>query len=127
MLGYYESRTVVHIGNKLGLNIQGTDNKCESCAKGKAEQRKLTEISETKRKRRGARHYMDISTVRDENYGGGKCCLLVLNDATDVFWSMILKKKSNLCEKILELILDLESKLKYSIFFNQQVCVLTIL
>ena len=55
---------------------------------------------------------MDINTVRDKSYGGGKHWFLVIDDATDVCWSRILKKKSDLCGKMLESILDLLTKLR---------------
>ena len=71
ILHHCESRKVIHTGNKLGLNIQGTVDECESCGKGKAKQRKLPKISETKIKRRGEILFMDISKVRDKSYGGG--------------------------------------------------------
>ena len=38
--------------------------------------------------------------------------MLVLDDATDICWSRILKKKSDLCGKMLESILDLLTKLR---------------
>ena len=66
MLHHCESRTVVHTGNKLGLDIQGTVDECESCGKGKDKQSKLLKISETKSKRRGERLFMDINTVKDK-------------------------------------------------------------
>ena len=106
---------MTYTDNKLGLNIQGTVDECESCGKGKAKQKKLPKITETRSKRRGERIFMDISTVRDKSYGGGKHWLLVLDDSTDVCWSRILKKKSDLCEKMLELILDLKTKLRVTV------------
>ena len=53
---------------------------------------------------------MDISSVKYKSYGGGKHLLLVLDDATDVSWSYILKKKSELTENMIQLILDLKNK-----------------
>ena len=58
---------------------------------------------------------MDISTVRDKSYRGGKHWILLLDDTTCMCWSMILKKKSDLCEKMLELVLDLKTKLRITV------------
>ena len=68
MLHHCESKTVIHTGNKLGLDIQGKVEECESCNKGKAKQKKLPKISETKSKRRGERLFIDISTIKDKSY-----------------------------------------------------------
>ena len=53
---------------------------------------------------------MDISSLKHKRYGGEKQWLLVVDDATDANWSYIQKKKSELAENMIQLILDLKNK-----------------
>ena len=117
ILHHCETNTVIHTGSKLGLKIQDTMNDCESCAKAKAKQKKMAKVTDTKSNVRGERLFMDISTIKQKSYGGGKHWLLAMDDSTDVCWSHILKQKSDLCEKMLGLILDLKAKSKAKVKF----------
>ena len=109
-LCHSEKRTTLNTGNKLGIKIQGTLEDCESCGEAKANQKKLPKVTESTSKVRGERLHIDISSVKYKSYGGGKHWLLVVDDATDVNWSYIQKKKSELTENMIQLILDLKNK-----------------
>ena len=109
-LCHSEKRITLNTENKLGIKIQGTFGDCESCDEAKAKQKKLPKVTESTSKIRGERLHIDISSVKYKSYGGGKHWLLVVDDATDVNWSYIQKKKSELTENMIQLILDLKNK-----------------
>ena len=55
----------------------------------------------------GERLYMDISSIKGENYGGLKCWALVVDDYSGYCWIYFLNHKSDLKLKLLDLILEL--------------------
>ena len=61
----------------------------------------------------GERLFLDISSVKTTSIGGAKFWLLVQDDATDMCWSFFLKKKSDLAQSVLTLIINL--RLQHSI------------
>ena len=61
----------------------------------------------------GERLFMDISSTRHLSMGGKRYWLLVIDDCTDYSWSFFLKHKSNLPDKMIELIKDLKEKHNY--------------
>jgi hypothetical protein len=56
----------------------------------------------------GERVYLDISSIRDESYGGSRFWVLVVDDYTDYCWSILLKHKSDLKSKVMTLLTDLK-------------------
>ena len=49
----------------------------------------------------GERVYRDISSIGDESYGGSCFWVLLLDDYTDLCWSILLDNKSNLKVKVM--------------------------
>jgi hypothetical protein len=51
---------------------------------------------------------LDISSIKDVSYGGSKFWVFIVDDFTDYCWSMFLKNKSELKEKMFPLLTDLK-------------------
>jgi hypothetical protein len=56
----------------------------------------------------GERVYLDISSIRDESYGGSCFWVLLVDDYTDYCWRIFLKNKSDLKSKVMTLLTDLK-------------------
>ena len=52
----------------------------------------------------GERLFIDIGSVKAESYGGSKFWLLIVDDCTDMCWSIFLKKKSDLPKAMLKVL-----------------------
>jgi hypothetical protein len=71
---------------------------CKDCAVAKARQEKLNQDWKGGNQVPGKRVDLDISYIRDENYGHSCFWVLFVNDYTDYCWSIFLKHKSDLKE-----------------------------
>jgi hypothetical protein len=56
----------------------------------------------------GERVYLDISSIRDESYGGSCFWVLLVDDYSDYCWSIFLKNKSDLKSKVMTLLTNLK-------------------
>jgi hypothetical protein len=56
----------------------------------------------------GERVYLDISSIRDESYGGSRFWVLLVDDCADYCWSIFLKHKSDLKSKVMTLFTNLK-------------------
>jgi transposase InsO family protein len=56
----------------------------------------------------GEQVYLDISSIKDVSYGGYKFWVLIVDDYTNYCWSIFLKNKSELKEKMFPLLTDLK-------------------
>jgi hypothetical protein len=65
----------------------------------------------------GERVYLDMSSIRDESYGGSCFWALLVDEYSDYCWSIFLKNKSDLKSKVMTLLIDLkiaEINVKYN-------------
>jgi hypothetical protein len=56
----------------------------------------------------GERLYIDISSIKNESFGGSKFWVLIVDDYTDYCWSLFLKHKADLKDKMFKLLTDLK-------------------
>jgi hypothetical protein len=91
-----------------GLKLTGMLTICENCALAKARQKNVNKEWKGSSKIPGERIYLDISSVRDVSFGGAKFWVLIVDDYTDYCWSLFLKDKSELKEKMMTLLTDLK-------------------
>jgi hypothetical protein len=89
-----------------GLKLKGDFKVCEDCAVAKARQKKLNKDWKVGSQVPGERVYLDISSIRDESYGGSCFWVLLVDDCTDYCWSIFLKHKSDLKSKVMTLLTD---------------------
>jgi len=92
------------------IKVTGTLEPCEDCKLSKARQKNVTKLSEGTAPAPGERLCVDISSVRDVSFGRNKFWILVLDDKTDMIWSMFVKYKSELARKVDALIDAIETR-----------------
>jgi hypothetical protein len=99
-----------------GLKLKGNFKVCKDCAVAKARQKNLKKDWKGGSQVSGERFYLDISSIRDEIYGGSCFWALLVDDCSDYCWSIFLKNKSELKSKVMTLLTDLkiaETNVKY--------------
>ena len=75
------------------MKVTGKLEVCEDCALGKAKQKKIPKIAESKSKKAGDTIMFDVSSFKHKSYRGAKPWLAIVDDHTDMCWSKVLKKK----------------------------------
>ena len=65
----------------------------------------------------GERLAFDVSSIKSRSYGGAKFWLLVMDDCTGFIWSHFLKHKSQVKDKMVELIKHLKMKFGHQVKF----------
>ncbi len=110
MLGHPGKETTIKTSKYYGVIVEGNLDPCDACALSKSKQKNVAKKSEVKATRAGERLFMDTSSIKAKSFGGSKFWLLVVDDYTDMCWCFLLKNKSEMCNKMLELVKDLKSK-----------------
>ena len=88
--------------------MTGTEKKCQNCDISKIHIKILNKTNPHKSTIRGERIYTDISSVKDRRYGGIEYWILIEDEATRMKWSIFIKKKSEMGEKLAVFIQELE-------------------
>ena len=111
-LGHIGEQQVRDTAKMLGLILTGKPGKCQHCAISKARQKNITKTVQHEKgsDKPGQRLFFDISSVRERSLGGSKFWLLVVDDATDMSWSMFLKQKSELSKHMITFVKSLEAQ-----------------
>jgi hypothetical protein len=91
-----------------GLKLKGDFKVCKDCAVAKARQKNLNKEWKGRSQVPEERVYLDISSIRDESYGGSCFWVLLVDHYTDCCWSIFLKQNSNLKGKVMTLLTDLK-------------------
>jgi hypothetical protein len=68
-----------------GLKLKGNFKVCKDCAVAKARQKNLNKDWKCGIQMPGERFYLDISSIRDESYGGSCFWVLLVDDYSDYF------------------------------------------
>jgi hypothetical protein len=91
-----------------GLKLKGDFKVSKDCSVAKARQKNLNKDWKGGSQVSGERGYLDISSIRDESYGGPCFLVLLVDDFSDYCWSIFLKNKSDLKCKVMTLLTDLK-------------------
>jgi hypothetical protein len=94
-----------------GLKLKGNFKVRKDCSFAKARHKNLNKDWKGGSQVPGERFYLDISSIRDESYGGygGSCFwVLLVDDYTGYCWSIFLKHKSDLNSKVMTLLTNLK-------------------
>ena len=103
-LGHIGEEQVCATAKNLESSLVGKPKRCEHCAINKACQKKSKKtLAEDKTFTTAGEHsFLDISSIKASSFGGSKFWLLVVDDATDMSWSIFLKHKSELSKRMTE-------------------------
>jgi len=107
ILGHCGSDRLEKTAKIHNFKLCGEFQTCEECAIAKGRQKNINKEWKGGSQVPGERLYLDISSVRDASYGGSKFWALIVDDYTDFCWSIFLKNKSDLKDKMFSLLTDL--------------------
>jgi hypothetical protein len=108
MIGHFGLDCLKKTAQVHGLKLKSDFKICEDCAVAKARKKNLNKDWKGGSQVSGGRVYLDISSIRDESYGGSCFWALSVDDYSDYCWSIFLKNKSGLKSKVMTLSTDLK-------------------
>ena len=109
ILGHCGEASARLTGKELGYEVIGTFDTCEACSIGKARQKNVNKDWKGGSLTAGERLYVDISSIQGVSFGGAKFWALIVDDYSGYCWSYFLKAKSELKEKVIDLINELKN------------------
>jgi hypothetical protein len=107
ILGHCSSDRLEKTSKIHYFKLCGEFQTCEECDIAKARQKNINKDWKGGSQVPGERLYLDISSVRDASYGGSKFWALIVDNYIDFCWSIFLKNKSDLKEKMFSMLTDL--------------------
>lgn len=110
LLGHMGDAKVKIMAKHMGIKLTGKAIECEHCDLAKAKRKKIAKDNEEKTNIPGERLYIDISLIKSKSAGGKKHWLLVVDEATDMKFSIFMKKKSHLPGEMMKLLEELRVK-----------------
>jgi hypothetical protein len=84
MIGHCGVNRLKKTAQVHGLKLKGDFKVCEDCAVAKTRQKNLNKDWKCGIQVPGERVYLDISSIRDESYGGSRFWVLLVDDCTDI-------------------------------------------
>jgi hypothetical protein len=109
ILGHCGEASARLTGKALGYEVIGIFDTCEACSIGKAKQKNINRQWKGGSSVPGERLYVDIISIQGACFGGAKLWALVVNDFSGYCWSNFLRAKSELKERILDLVKELKN------------------
>jgi hypothetical protein len=97
-------------GDSLNLELTGKFETCEDCVKGKAKQKNIEKFAEKKSTKPFEKIYVDISTITATSVGGKKNWVLIVDEFTNMKWSLFIKNKSDFPSEMLNFIKKISSQ-----------------
>jgi hypothetical protein len=91
-----------------GLKHSGNFETCKECSVTKARQKNVNKNWLNLSDVPGERLYIDISSIAEKIFGGPKFWALIIDNYSDYCWSFILRRKSDLKEKVKTFLNDLQ-------------------
>lgn len=117
LLGHPSEAKTRAVASYYGVKLTGEFKVCSHCAEAKARAAAIPKTVEDEKRSKtpGERLAFDVSSIRARSYGGSKYWLLVMDDATGFIWSYFLRYKSQVKDKMVELIKHLDRKHNYNV------------
>jgi hypothetical protein len=94
ILGHLGEQRVRATARRLGITLRGDIHMCKNCAIAKSKQKNVPAVSTKKVTCKGARIFIDITSVQSVSLGGAKFSLMIKDEFSDYVWSLFLKNKS---------------------------------
>ena len=109
-LGHPAEEMVKLTGDYMKLSIRGkmkNCENCENCAIGKMRQKNVEKGPKEKSSKLGFRFYIDIALSKFTSTGGSNYWFLAVDEATHMKFSLFLKQKSDVKEKLIPFLKEL--------------------
>ena len=90
--------------------LTGKLEPCEHCKIANAKQKDVPKTTETRSEKPGERVFLDISYAAQKTMGGSKFWLLMVDDATGMAWSRMLKKKSDTTKEVMSFLRRMKAR-----------------
>ena len=104
-LGHVSLDTLKRVSKKYNIKLTGELKKCTDCAMGGLKRKKINKQDQSRKKLRiGDRIGIDITYINESSIGGAKYWLMGIEYVTAFKISMFLKRKSDLSEKVIDMI-----------------------
>ena len=113
-LGHVCEETTRAYAKANNIVLFGKFEKCVDCGLAKARQKNLARVANNKATRKGERIFLDVSSVRHESIGGSRFWVLLVDEFTKYKWSKFLKRKSDLKDKVLPTLQEINNDFKIS-------------
>jgi hypothetical protein len=109
ILGHCGEASTRLTGKALGYEVIGTFDTCKACSIGKVKQKNINKQWKGGSSVPGERLSVDISSIQGVSFGGAKFLALVVDDFSGYCWSYFLRAKSELKERIVDLVKELKN------------------
>ena len=110
IFGHCDDRMTEASARKYGYVLYGGYEPCHHCLKAKVRQKNISKVPRERRKRKGELTFWDISSTRYKSVGGTKFWNLIVDDCTNMMFSIFLKSKSDLPKKGIQFIKRIKNK-----------------
>jgi len=100
IFGHVHEGTSKLTAKYYSVETTGTLQPCEDCNLSKARQKNVAKSTMTKATDPGEQLCINISSVAHTSFGGSKFWILVLDDKTDMIWSIFVRHKNQLAKEI---------------------------
>jgi hypothetical protein len=104
LLGHACEKILKATAEHYDLKVTGEYKVCTDCALAKARQKNVPKESAVVSSKPGELFYLDISSTKARSIGGSKFWLLIINHFSDMCWSFFMKNKSDLPDRVMELL-----------------------
>ena len=84
-----------------GWKVTGKMETCDACKIANARQKDVPKESHTKSTKPGERIFIDTSSIKEKTMGGSKFWLGCVDDATDMVWTRLLKRKNDTAKEMM--------------------------
>ena len=86
----------------LGIKLTGTFQPCPGCMYAKAKQKKVNKLTKERATKSGERLFFDTSGPYPRSLGGNLYWLKIVDDYSRKNWNFLMKKKSEVAQKIID-------------------------
>ena len=99
-LGHANEQVVKSTAQSLGINIKGLSLPCVHCAIGRTKKKSVPKVNFKLAESKGERLAIDVSYVSTPSFGGCNYWLLIQDEFTSYIWTLFLKTKEELSDKL---------------------------
>ena len=109
VLGHVNEKFLRETARHYGIQLTGTLDSCVACSLAKIHHAPISNATHVRSTVPGERIFIDISYFPQPSIAGNKYWLLIVDDATDMAWSVFIKNKSDLSERMINFIYNMRS------------------
>ena len=109
-LGHANEEVTRATAANLGIKLIGKLEVCEDCALAKSRRNPIPKEATNKEEFPGGRLSLDLSSIRQESYGGAKFWCMIQDEATKMKWSFFLKNKSGMPATVIPFLVSLKKQ-----------------